>query len=60
VSVAQRLGEAAGGGGFEEDEAVGRHLGLAYRCLAQLAGDAFPRPAPVVAPMRLPHAGTTA
>src|SRR6266545_4301413 len=60
VSVAQRLGEAAGGGGFEEDEAVGRHLGLAYRCLAQLAGDAFPRPVPVVAPMQLPHAGTTA
>jgi class 3 adenylate cyclase len=60
VSVAQRLGEAAGGGGFEEDEAVGRHLGLAYRCLAQLAGDAFPRPAPMVAPMQLPHAGTTA
>jgi class 3 adenylate cyclase len=60
VSVAQRLAAVVGRDAFEEDEAVGRHLGQAYRCLAQLAGDVLPRPAPAAGPMRLPQARTPA
>lgn len=42
VQVAERVAETAG----EGSEAVGRHLGQAYRCLAQLAGDELPPPTP--------------
>jgi class 3 adenylate cyclase len=46
VQVAERLDEASGGG--TRDEAVGHHLGQAYRHLAQLAGNEPPPPIPAL------------
>ncbi len=52
VQVADRVAEVAG----EGNETVGRHLGQAYRYLAQLAGDRLSPPKPQVSPWaaRLP------
>jgi hypothetical protein len=51
--VAERLTKA-GAATAAEDEAVGQHLGQAYRYLAQLAGDQLPPPVGVASPARPP------
>jgi class 3 adenylate cyclase len=51
--VAERL-TRAGAATAAEDEAIGQHLGQAYRYLAQLAGDQLPPPVGVAAPPRPP------
>jgi class 3 adenylate cyclase len=51
--VAERLTKA-GAATSAEDEAIGQHLGQAYRYLAQLAGDQLPPPVGVAAPTRPP------
>jgi class 3 adenylate cyclase len=51
--VAERLTKA-GAGTSAEDEAIGQHLGQAYRYLAQLAGDQLPPPTGVAWPVRPP------
>ena len=58
LRAAERLAEgpAAAGG----DEAVGHHLGRAYRYLAQLAGHDLPPPTPAVRPVHDPPVGATA
>jgi class 3 adenylate cyclase len=49
VRAAERLAEGAGASA-EDDETVGRHLGQAYRYLAQLAGDEPLPPIPAIRP----------
>jgi predicted ATPase len=49
VRAAEHLAEAVNAPA-EDDEAVGRHLGQAYRYLAQLAGDEPVPPTPAVRP----------
>jgi class 3 adenylate cyclase len=51
--VAERLTKA-GVATAAEDEAIGQHLGQAYRYLAQLAGDQLPPPVGVASPPRPP------
>jgi hypothetical protein len=51
--VAERLTRAEAATAAE-DEAIGQHLGQAYRYLAQLAGDQLPPPVGVAAPPRPP------
>jgi hypothetical protein len=51
--VAERLTKA-GAATSAEDEAIGQHLGQAYRYLAQLAGDQLPPPVGVASPTRPP------
>jgi class 3 adenylate cyclase len=58
VQVAERLNEAGGRGGTR-DEAVGHHLGLAYRHLAQLAGNEPPSPIPALRAVDLVRARMT-
>jgi class 3 adenylate cyclase len=55
VRLAERLAEA-GPGTLAEDEAIGHHLGQAYRYLVQLAGDQLSPPAGVAQPAR-PRSG---
>jgi class 3 adenylate cyclase len=49
VRAAERLAEAVSAPA-EDDETVGRHLGQAYRYLAQLAGEEPPPPVPAARP----------
>jgi class 3 adenylate cyclase len=51
--AAERLTKA-GAATAAEDEAIGQHLGQAYRYLAQLAGDQLPPPVGVASPTRPP------
>jgi class 3 adenylate cyclase len=51
--VAERL-TPSGADASAEEEAIGQHLGQAYRYLAQLAGDQLPPPAGAASPARPP------
>ena len=52
--VAERLTASGADPSAREEEAIGQHLGQAYRYLAQLAGDQLPPPAGVASPARPP------